>query len=358
MKKMRELIALCILGSMLCGCGTLNEKVNDEKPAAQEQKEPEETKIDDVDGVTIQVVEYCSDSCTIEITNHTENELVYGTAYELEQYEDGAWKRVEYLVDDWAFTDLAYLVKPGETSSQSINWEEFHGSLEDGKYRIIKGISITKDNESKDYTIAATFDIEEEFNDQFDDVTVKKPVIYLYPKEKTKVSVALEYDGTLGFTYPEYKNGWEVIANPDGTLENIKDGKEYSYLFWEGTTKNLYDMSKGFVVKGEDTVSFLQEKLEILGLTPKEYNEFIVYWAPYMENNPYNLITFQTEAYTDHARLNISPKPDSMLRVFMVFEPLEQPIEIEEQDLETFQRNGFSVVEWGGSMIQQKSNIR
>ena len=42
----------------------------------------------------------------------------------------------------------------------------------------------------------------------------------------------------------------------------------------------------------------------------------------------------------------------------MVFEPLEQPIEIEEQDLETFQRNGFSVVEWGGSMIQQKSNIR
>jgi hypothetical protein len=65
-----------------------------------------------------------------------------------------------------------------------------------------------------------------------------------------------------------------------------------------------------------------------LGLTPREYNEFIVYWLPQMQDNKYNLITFQWEAYEELAPLAISPAPDSSLRVFMVFAPLEAPIEI------------------------------
>lgn len=52
-----------------------------------------------------------------------------------------------------------------------------------------------------------------------------------------------------------------------------------------------------------------------MGLTPKEYNEFIVYWLPQMQKNKYNYITFQNEAYTGSAVLNINPKSDSMLRV-------------------------------------------
>lgn len=89
---------------------------------------------------------------------------------------------------------------------------------------------------------------------------------------------------------------------PDGTLYDRFDGREYSYLFWEGTCPGAYDLSKGFVVKGEDTKDFLQEKLAFLGLTPREYNEFIVYWMPLMQDHPYNLISFQQEAYTDLAR--------------------------------------------------------
>ena len=45
-----------------------------------------------------------------------------------------------------------------------------------------------------------------------------KPVIYLYPEEKTDISVTLAYDGTLTCTYPNYKTGWHVSAKPDGTL--------------------------------------------------------------------------------------------------------------------------------------------
>ena len=111
-------------------------------------------------------------------------------------------------------------------------------------------------------------------------------------------------------------------------------------------------MSRGFVVKGSDTAEFLQEKLSYLGLTPREYNEFIVYWLPKMQDHPYNLIAFQQEAYTDSAALTISPQPDSILRVFMAYQPLEQPVEIEEQALAPFAREGFAVVEWGGTEIR------
>jgi hypothetical protein len=110
-------------------------------------------------------------------------------------------------------------------------------------------------------------------------------------------------------------------------------------------------MSKGFVVKGDDTADFLRNKLEYMGLIPKEYNEFIVYWLPKMQNNPYNLIAFQNEIYTDHAELKIAPEPDSILRVFMAYKPLEEAVSIEEQALEPFQREGFTVIEWGGTVV-------
>ncbi len=178
-----------------------------------------------------------------------------------------------------------------------------------------------------------------------------KPVIYLYPEEKTDVSVKLEYNGDLFVTYPEYENGWDVTAYPDGTVVNKADNEEYSYLFWEGTSDTEYDFSKGFVVSGADTEEFLKEKLKYLGLTPKEYNEFIVYWLPEMINNQYNLISFQQEIYTDNAVLEITPKPDSIQRVFMAFKPLDTKVEVEEQELLPFERHGFSVIEWGGCEV-------
>ena len=184
-----------------------------------------------------------------------------------------------------------------------------------------------------------------------EEVCEEKPVIYLYPEQETEVKVQLDYDGTLVCTYPEYKDGWSVIAQPDGTLID-EVGKTYSYLFWEGNTDANYDFSKGFVVKGSETAEFLEGKLSELGLNAKEANEFIVYWLPRMQENKYNLITFQTEAYTDVAKLYITPKPDSMLRVFMTYKELEEPIEIEKPAIAPFERKGFTVVEWGGAEVK------
>jgi hypothetical protein len=89
----------------------------------------------------------------------------------------------------------------------------------------------------------------------------------------------------------------------------------------------------------------------MMGLTPCEYNEFIVYWLPRMQNNSYNLITFQEELYTENAVLNITPTPDSVLRIFMVYQALERPIEVESPEITPFERVGFTVVEWGGAEV-------
>ena len=175
-----------------------------------------------------------------------------------------------------------------------------------------------------------------------------KPVIYLYPEQETTVSVSLDYAGTLTATYPAYENGWTVTAEPDGTLYD-ENGDEYSYLFWEGENNTDYDFSTGFCVAGADTADFLREKLAEIGLTPREYNEFIVYWLPQMQENPYNLIAFQSDCYTQVAQLDISPAPDTLLRVFMAWKPLEEKVDIPAQTLTAPTRDGFTAVEWGGS---------
>ncbi|MBR3268655.1 MAG: hypothetical protein IKI58_08035 [Oscillospiraceae bacterium] len=71
-----------------------------------------------------------------------------------------------------------------------------------------------------------------------------------------------------------------------------------------------------------------------------------------MEHNAYNLIAFQGEAYTNSAKLTVTPAPDSECRVFMAYVPLAEPVEIEPQQLKTFERRGFAVVEWGGVKIR------
>ena len=178
-----------------------------------------------------------------------------------------------------------------------------------------------------------------------------KPVVYLYPEEVTRVAVELELPGKLTCTYPAYNDGWTVTAAPDGTLTD-EEGQTYNYLYWEGETARQYDLSEGFCVAGADTAALLEEALAQLGLTRREANEFIVYWLPQMEGNPYNLIAFQQEAYTESAKLTVTPTPDSILRVFMTWKPLEKSVDIPAQTLPAFERSGFTLVEWGGTEVR------
>lgn len=176
-----------------------------------------------------------------------------------------------------------------------------------------------------------------------------KPVIYLYPEKETDVKVRLDYKGEFTYTYPKYNNGWNVKAYPDGKLINNEDKSEHYYLFWEGNEKFDWDFTNGFLVKGTDTEVFLKDKLTLLGLTPKEYNDFITYWAPEMSKNDKNLITFSYDQYEELAPLHIEPKPDTVLRVHMVYKKYEGEDIPMPQTLIKTERKGFTIVEWGGT---------
>ena len=179
---------------------------------------------------------------------------------------------------------------------------------------------------------------------------VRKPVIYLYPTKKTNVFVNLNFDGTFTYTYPKINDGWKVSAEPDGTLTD-KSGRTYGYLFWEGDTKVPMEFNEGFCVAGKDTEAFLLDKLAHLGLNDKEINDFMVFWLPRMQDNPYNVISFQTDNYLKAAQLEVSPRPDTMIRVFMAWKKADNFVDIKEQKLVKTQREGFALVEWGGTEV-------
>ena len=180
-----------------------------------------------------------------------------------------------------------------------------------------------------------------------------KPIIYIYPETEQEVSVKVGAENRLTCTYPKYNNGWNVIAKPNGDLVDIETGRNLYALYWEGIDTNAKVEKDGFVVKGEDSIEFLEEKLEILGLNEREAEEFIVYWLPKLEANKYNYIRFETmEEIEQNMPLIIDPVPDTVIRVVMNFKGLNKLIEVEEQKLTTPERKGFTVVEWGGTEIK------
>lgn len=183
--------------------------------------------------------------------------------------------------------------------------------------------------------------------------SVDKPIIYLYPKEEIKLSVKLGKEYNITSSYPKYENGWNVIAKPDGTLVDIETGRNLYALYWEGINSEECDITEGFVVKENETIEFLEEKLSILGLNEREAEEFIVYWLPILQENEYNYIRFATlEEINNNMPLELSVEPDTLIRVLMQYKPLNKYIEVKEQKLTTPERKGFTVVEWGGTKIK------
>ncbi len=181
-----------------------------------------------------------------------------------------------------------------------------------------------------------------------------KPIIYLYPTKDTEVSVKLGYPNRLLTSYPQYINEWKVIAKENGDLTDLETGRNLYSLYYESRNIEHYQVEKeGFVIKGEDSAEFLEEKLAILGLTEREAEEFIIYWLPKLEENEYNYIRFASEEeIEENMSLEINPNPDTIIRVVMTFKGLKNPIEVKEQKLETPERTGFVAVEWGGTEIQ------
>lgn len=186
-------------------------------------------------------------------------------------------------------------------------------------------------------------------------ITVKKPIIYLYATQKTDVSIKLDYKGKIATTFPKYQNGWNVTAYPDGKIFDLKTNRFYASLFWDGDQifpKSHFDYKTGFVIKKENLTDFLIHKLEFIGLSETETNEFVQFWLPILEKNDYNFIHFWVnDDYDGTCKSFILPKPETSIRVFMDFYGLENYKKFPEQILSNTKRKGFTYVEWGGSDV-------
>lgn len=194
---------------------------------------------------------------------------------------------------------------------------------------------------------------EREKNYDPSNIKVYKPIIYLYPEKETEVTVKLGHPENVVCSYPKYVDGWNVTAYPGGDLVYNATGRKLYSLYWEGNNKHAVMTNEGFCVKGEDTAEFLEEKLALLGLNEREAEEFIIYWLPIMENNKYNYIRFESiEEINAYMPLDVTPAPDTIIRVNMVFKALEEPVEVKPQEFVTPERIGFTVVEWGGTPLE------
>jgi len=180
-----------------------------------------------------------------------------------------------------------------------------------------------------------------------------KPAIYLYPEEDTYITVKLDIDGEITTTIPPYNDDWRVFATKEGGIINEEDGEKYDYLFWEADPNVLVLPDTGWVVAQVDLEKWFDEYLDKLGLNKKEKTQFMEYWQGRLHGGGYYEIKLLSRAFLDeHARLIITPQPDTLIRVIFHFRPLDEPMDesksLAAPVIEPPKREGFVVVEWGG----------
>ena len=281
-------------------------------------------------------------------------------AYCFEYDEDFEWKaknavfkeKGEYFVYD----DTA-------PNGDDLVWEGFKFAMEI-PVSIVPGsytIAFVRDDTEVEYMLNFIVEIEDDmvYDDPgYDDYeyAAKKPVIYLYPETETDVSVSVDFDGEMVCTYPEYGNGWNVTAFPDGRLFDKNTERYYDYLFWDGMRSFAdYEFKSAACVASEDTAAFLEEYLTAAGLNDREIDDFISFWLPELQKSPYNLISFPSDEYCEWAKLHVDPMPDTIIRVYMVYKPLDSRVDIP-QDMQLqmpspVTRQGFTLVDWGGTEL-------
>ena len=185
-------------------------------------------------------------------------------------------------------------------------------------------------------------------SDMFTGGQCGKPVIYLYPQKTTNVDVSV--GAHITNSDPTYgEEGWQdVLAQPNGQLKY--QGKTYGSLFWEGTGDGIYPLiDSGTIVPRDEVISTIKLQLQEQGLDTNEIDGFLAYWEPKLPTTPYTRLTWlDTAQMNELAPLQITPAPNTVIRIFLDFQGLQKPFSITPQIFHAPARKGFTVVEWGG----------
>ncbi len=180
------------------------------------------------------------------------------------------------------------------------------------------------------------------------EMLVKKPNIYLYPSQASKVDVYIAPNGKILTSIPDYNTGWHVIAQPDGSIPNT-DG----FLFYEADVI-IEIPEQGWSVSRSDLRSFFEDKLQAYGFNDKEIREFVEYWTVKLPSSQYYTIyPLLNDDLGAICPLTVVPEPDNVLRLWFVFEATSNHVVIEPPIVPEFDRSGFVVTEWGGIINEE-----
>lgn len=116
-------------------------------------------------GLTLSVKDVTPTGLTLVCSRRGGNptgELECGTDYHLIVLEDGTWKDVPTVIEEYGWNSLAYWIPEGQDVGFDYSWEWLYGKLPAGTYRLKKGFMDFR--ESGDYDTAVywvEFEIEE-----------------------------------------------------------------------------------------------------------------------------------------------------------------------------------------------------
>lgn len=183
----------------------------------------------------------------------------------------------------------------------------------------------------------------------YDWVMVYKPNIYLYPTKNTNICVELSFPkgGKIVNSEPLYNNGWCVNVQPNGIIDNA-----YNYLFYESAQPNIWQKNTGYCIQRGQLTQFLKNDMQKRHFTDTEINDFLDYWIPILNTYNYYLIYPQTKQIIDKViKVTFNQNPMVFYRLFYGFKGVNQPANINPPVIESFEREGFVAVEWGGYIL-------
>lgn len=200
-----------------------------------------------------------------------------------------------------------------------------------------------------DYGVPHSFEIVNTDGTDYNDLSfleaniARAPNIYLYPESTTNVRIELgfPFGGQIVESKPYYDNGWDINVTPDGMIN-----EQYEYLFYEVLMSTPLNHRAGWLLDGSSFEGELRGLLSSRGFVGREIDDFVEYWVPRLEGSPWYAVYPQDAE--SMITLDISPRPDNILRALFLIRPLAYQVSIPAPpDQGTFVRKGFTVIEWG-----------
>ncbi|KAK0492942.1 hypothetical protein EDD18DRAFT_1357324 [Armillaria luteobubalina] len=234
--------------------------------------------------------------------------------------------------------------------------QESEGIPSDKQFLVYNHQILDSDFLLSDYDVADGATIFLEHSSPMPVLRGMKPVLYLFSPLPTDALIRLSLSKAWSFSvlYPDapitdseigQSITWNVKTHEDHTLTDMSTGTRVSYLFWETKTNpglppsppaspqipshaiRTFDPSRpqvtddnSVVLRASKAAVYLEKALTNLGLHIEARTSFITFWLPFILKHSYVAVNFLPQAsYENAAPLDVEPKPDVVIRVFMLF---------------------------------------